>query len=282
MKYDLQSKLDSINSQYPERECCPVIGITANFNDGDATLNKPYYAQVVAAGGVPLLIPPIADSNVLISTLDRIDGLLLSGGADLNPLWAGEEPSPNLHHINAERDLPELLITRLAYNRQIPILGICRGIQTLAVALGGKVIQDIEAPSNLPPEGEAITSSLSSTLPPQGGSRRGAFLKHSQDAARSEMTHSVSIEKDSLLYNIYNKVEKLYVNSFHHQAVANTGGRFRITATAPDGTIEAMESTEYKSVMGVQWHPECLGKDGLPLFQWLVGEAEEFRTSSAM
>ena len=212
MKYDLQSKLDSIYAQYPEGKCRPVIGITANFNDGDTTLNKPYYAQVVAAGGVPLLIPPVADRDVLVSTLDRIDGLLLSGGADLNPLWAGDEPEPGLHHINAERDLPELLLTRLAYNRQIPILGICRGIQTLAVALGGKVIQDLEE------RGERREGRLS--------------LKHTQDAARSEMTHSVHVAKDSLLYYIYNKVEKLYVNSFHHQAVGNTGDRFRITATA--------------------------------------------------
>ena len=278
MKYDLQSELDSIYSLFPEGKCRPVIGITANFNDGDTTLNKPYYAQVVAAGGVPMLIPPVADRDVLISTLDRIDGLLLSGGADINPLWAGEEPSPNLHHINAERDLPELLLTQLAYNRQIPILGICRGIQTLAVALGGKVIQDI-APSNLPPDGEATKFAPDGSLPPQGGSRRGAFLKHSQDAARSEKTHSVNVEKDSLLSYIYNKVEKLYVNSFHHQAVGNTGDRFRVTATAPDGIIEAMESTEYKSILGVQWHPECLGEDGLPLFQWLVNEADEFRAA---
>jgi gamma-glutamyl-gamma-aminobutyrate hydrolase PuuD len=147
MKYDLQSKLDSIYSLSKEGKCRPVIGITANFNDGDTTLNKPYYAQVVAAGGVPMLIPPVADHDVLLNTLDHIDGLLLSGGADINPLWAGEEPSPNLHHINAERDLPELLLTLLAYNRQIPILGICRGIQTLAVALGGEVMQDIGARS---------------------------------------------------------------------------------------------------------------------------------------
>lgn len=251
MKYDLQSKLDSINSQYPERECCPVIGITANFNDGDTTLNKPYYAQVVAAGGVPMLIPPVADHDVLLNTLDHIDGLLLSGGADINPLWAGEEPSPNLHHINAERDLPELLLTLLAYNRQIPILGICRGIQTLAVALGGEVMQDI-----------------------------GTFIKHTQDAARSETTHSVSVAKDSILSSIYNKVEKLYVNSFHHQAVKTTGHRFRVTATAPDGIIEAMESTESNHILGVQWHPECLGEDGLPLFQWLVNEAIKFRTTT--
>lgn len=260
MKYDLQSKLDSIYPLHPERKCRPVIGITANFNDGDTTLNKPYYAQVVAAGGVPLLIPPVADRDVLITTLDRIDGLLLSGGADINPLWAGEEPEPGLHRINAERDLPELLITLLAYDRQLPILGICRGIQTLAVALGGEVMQDIGARSK----------------------EQGAFIKHTQDAARSETTHSVSVAKDSILSSIYNKVEKLYVNSFHHQAVRTTGDHFRVTATAPDGVIEAMESTECKPILGVQWHPECLGEDGLPLFQWLVSEAEKYRAPKSV
>ncbi|MBR0489953.1 MAG: membrane dipeptidase [Prevotella sp.] len=304
MKYDLQSELDSIYSLFPEGKCRPVIGITANFNDGDTTLNKPYYAQMVAAGGVPMLIPPVADRDVLISTLDRIDGLLLSGGADINPLWAGEEPSPNLHHINAERDLPELLLTQLAYNRQIPILGICRGIQTLAVALGGKVIQDLEERGKATgrrtefgnerreerlrvgerssgmreyfnPQTSILGKADTSTLKLQPST----FIKHSQDAARSEKTHSVNVEKDSLLSYIYNKVEKLYVNSFHHQAVRSTGDRFRVTATAPDGIIEAMESTEYKSILGVQWHPECLGEDGLPLFQWLVNEADEFRAA---
>ena len=95
--------------------------------------------QIVRAGGIPVLIPPVDDKDVIINTLEQLDGLLLSGGADYNPLWADEEPSPNLHHINATRDLPELLITRLAYNRQIPMLGICRGIQTLAMALDGEV-----------------------------------------------------------------------------------------------------------------------------------------------
>jgi len=159
-----------------------VIGITGNYEDETCKLGEGYYKSVWLAGGIPVIIPPLTDTDAIINTLEHIDGLLLSGGADLNPLYVGEEPSPRLGGINAERDLPELLITRLAYNRQIPILGICRGIQTLTVALGGKVHQDI---SDI------------------------AKIQHSQDARRSEPTHSVTLAPDSILYNIYNPSSQL-------------------------------------------------------------------------
>ena len=256
-KFDLQAQLEGIYARFPEASPMPVIGITGNYEDLTCKIGRGYYQSVVEAGGVPVIIPPVADRHVIINTLQRIDGLILSGGGDYNPLWAGEEPSPLLHGINQERDNAELLITRLAYNRQIPILGICRGIQTLAMALGGKVKQDI---SDV------------------------ATVKHSQDADRSEPTHSVTIEDDSILSGIYKsyssklKVEssKLLVNSFHHQAVSDSGSKFRVVATAPDGVIEAMESSEYKPILGVQWHPECM-ESGLPLFQWLVKEANLYR-----
>ena len=265
-EYSLPSYLEDIYSRYPEADKRPIIGITANYTDGDATLRDRYYKQVVAAGGVPVIIPPVADSNVIINTLDGIDGLLLTGGGDYNPLWAGEQPSPLLHSINAERDLPELLITRLAYNRQIPMLGICRGIQTLAMALDGEVAQDLsllELPVSLPP-----------CLPE---------IKHSQDADRSETTHTVNILPDTLLHKIYSRTSHLEisVNSFHHQAVRNPGKHFRVSATSPDGVIEAMESSEEKPIIGVQWHPEWLA-DGLPLFQWLVSEAALFNKAKEL
>ena len=244
--FDLQAHIDSVYAQFPAASRRPVIGITGNYADLCCTLGRGYYQSVIQAGGVPVVIPPSANHEVLMSTLDHIDALILSGGADINPLWVGEEPVSGLHNINSERDLPELLITRLAYNRQLPILGICRGIQTLAMALGGKVCQD-------------ITSGI----------------KHAQDADRSEQTHSVNVTEDSTLYNIY-KEQLLMVNSFHHQAVSETGDKFRVVATSPDGIIEAMESTEFKSILGVQWHPECFD-DGLPLFQWLIGEAKAYR-----
>ena len=246
--FNLQTHLDEVYHRYPEAARRPVIGVTGNYGDLTCKLGEGYYKSVVAAGGVPLIIPSVADTDTIINTLERIDGLILSGGGDYNPLWADEEPSSKLGGINSVRDLPELLITRLAYNRQIPMLGICRGIQTLAMALGGKVAQDI------------------------GGI---ATIKHSQEADRSEPTHRVSVAEDSIIYHIY-KCNHLLVNSFHHQAVSDPGDKFRVVATAPDGIIEAMESSEYKPILGVQWHPECLD-DGLPLFQWLVSEAKGFR-----
>ena len=146
--FNLDEHTGKIYAAFPEANRQPVIGITANYSDGDATLRDKYYEQVVRAGGTPVLIPPVTDKNTIINTLDHIDALLLSGGGDINPLWSGEEPIPQLHSINATRDLAELLTVRLAYNRQIPMLGICRGIQTLAVALGGKVYQDIKSPTS--------------------------------------------------------------------------------------------------------------------------------------
>ena len=272
-QFDLQSHVDDVYSQFPAAEHRPVIGITGNYKDLCCTLGNGYYQSVIAAGGVPVVIPPSADRHVLMNTLDQIDALILSGGGDFNPLWCGEEPIPALGGINKERDLPELLLTRLAYNRQLPILGICRGIQTLAIALGGKVAQDIGVE-----RGERRE---------ERGERKAESVKHSQDADRSEPTHSVSIEEGSTLFNIY-KDEilplpsegagvRFYVNSFHHQAVSDSGEKLRVVATAPDGVIEAVESTEYKSVLGVQWHPECLGDSGQPLFQWLVAEARAYR-----
>ena len=268
-RFNWQSHLAKAYAAFPEAGRQPVIGITGNYGEQTCKLAEGYYKSVLRAGGVPVIIPPLSDTDAIINTLEHIDGLLLSGGADYNPLYAGEEPSPRLGGVNSERDLPELLITRLAYNRQIPMLGICRGIQTLAMALDGKVAQDIAS--------EKLSAN---------GEKTAVAVKHSQDADRSEPTHSVTIETDSILYDVYQNAKEcstfnvqrstLYVNSFHHQAVSEPGQRFRVTATSADGVIEAIESCEFKSILGVQWHPECLD-DGLPLFQWLVRQAAHYR-----
>lgn len=254
--FNLSSHLDNIYATFPEADHRPMIGLTGNCADIDVTIRNYYHKQIVAAGGVPVIIPPVADKDVIINTLERLDAIILTGGADYNPLWAGEEPSAKLHHINAQRDLPELLITRLAYNRNIPMLGICRGIQTLAMALDGKVIQDI-----------------SETIP--------NTIKHSQDADTCEPTHSVSVAEGSMLHDVYGK-DKLYVNSFHHQAVGDCGPKFIVTAKANDGVVEAIESSEYRKIMGVQWHPESMGDDGQPLFKWLVDAAAEHNKAKAI
>ena len=235
-RFDLQAHLSQIYSQYPESHRLPVIGITGNYEDLTCKLGEGYYKSVVAAGGIPIVIPPVADKDILVGTLERIDALLLSGGGDFNPLFAGEEPSRGLRGINQKRDLPELMMAQLAYNRQLPILGICRGIQTLAVALGGRIWQDIN---------EKTT------------------MKHSQEADRSEQTHSVSLDDDSMLCRIYGE-KKLLVNSFHHQAVREPGPRFRVVGKSPDHIVEAIESGEYKPIIGVQWHPAGGGGQDLP------------------
>ena len=249
--YDWQSYLtETVYASFPEAPYKPIIGITGNYGEQLCKIAEGYYKSVVKAGGVPVVIPPLADTDAVINTLEHLDGLLLSGGADFDPHYAGEEPWLTLGEINQERDLPELLITQLAYNRQIPVLGICRGIQTLAMALGGHVRQDISDIQQ---------------------------LNHSQTEERHIATHSVTVEKDSVLFNLYQR-SNLMVNSFHHQAVDDAGERFRVIARSEDGIVEAMESTEYKSLLGVQWHPECL-EDGLPIFQWLVNEAAQYHAA---
>lgn len=265
--FDIQSSLDDIYARYPEATRQPVIGLTGNFADGDARLCEQYYMSVVRAGGTPVIIPPVADKDVIINTLDKIDGLVLTGGGDINPLWAGEEPSPRLHGINHMRDKAELLTVRLAYNRQIPMLGICRGIQTLVTALDGEVDQDIA-------ESFAAAHGAGRAAAAAGHS----LIKHSQDADRSEPTHTVRISRESVLYSLY-KTETLAVNSIHHQAVRASGRRFSVSAKAPDGVIEAIESSEFKPFIGVQWHPEWLGESGQVLFRWLVDRACDFYTA---
>ena len=249
--FQLQAQLDAIYDHFPEAKPRPLIGISANTADIDLTLRRVYCDQIVRAGGVPMVLPPVDDAEVLINMLEGIDGLVLTGGADYNPLWYGEQPEKELHTINSTRDLPELLLTRLAFNRQIPILGICRGVQTMAIALGGNLVQDLKTP-----------------------------LKHSQDAPRSEATHSVTITEGSTLYGLYG--QETFVNSFHHQAVKDCGSHLYVVATAPDGVIEAVESTEQKALMGVQWHPEWMGGEGLKLFEWLTQRSREFKAAKAL
>ena len=246
-KFNLQQHLNETYTSAPSHAYRPLIGITTNHEGIDATLREVYYKQIVSAGGTPVLIPPVADNDVLLSTLDTLDAIVLSGGGDFNPLWAGEQPVPQLHNINNERDLPELLLTRYAFDRQLPMLGICRGIQTLAMSLGGHVEQDIKPSPTL--------------------------IKHSQTSHQSTQTHSVNIKPGTMLSEIFDGEDTIYVNSFHHQAVDNPSNHMRTAATAPDGTIEAIESSEQKPIIGVQWHPEWLAEDGLPLFRWLVNEA---------
>jgi microsomal dipeptidase-like Zn-dependent dipeptidase/gamma-glutamyl-gamma-aminobutyrate hydrolase PuuD len=252
--FDWTADYDKVQTERPFRHSKPVVGITGNYGDKGCELADGYYESVLEAGGVPFVIPPFEDTEALLSVLENVDALLLSGGGDINPLFVGEEPCPALHSINAKRDKAELLLVRLAADRQIPVLGICRGIQMMAAALEGSVWQDIGTTPNL--------------------------IKHSQDLARTKASHTVTVEAGSLLEHIFGE-RVLQVNSFHHQAVKEPGKHFTVTARSTDGIVEAIESKEYKAMLGVQWHPECFILDGdhcmMPIFQWLVHEASLYQ-----
>lgn len=257
-KFDFMSEYKELHSGFPLAKPCPVIGITANFRDGNAALAEAYYASIIEAGGTPLVIPPYANRDALVETLKHIDALLLTGGADIDPRYMGEEPDyALLHAVNPKRDEQEILLARLADDRALPILGICRGIQTLAVAFGGKVYQD------------------------QYAGIGGELLAHDQEPIdRHVATHDVSFVHDCMLARLFGR-ESIAVNSFHHQSVSVAPAGFAVAAVSPDGVIEAMEAVDGRSIIGVQWHPESFIMNSdrcmMPLFGWLVGEASLYR-----
>ncbi len=251
--YDWKTLVNEVHNRRPHATHHPVIGITGNFGVKGCELAEGYWKSVLQAGGTPMIIPPYEDTEAMLSALQSVDAIILSGGGDLNPLLVGEEPSPALHGITPQRDMAELQLIRMAFDMQLPILGICRGCQMLTVALGGSVHQDIAE-----------------------GMPDAELLKHSQDAPRETATHTAALQTDGLLYNIM-QTKLLAVNSFHHQAVKDSGPHLRVCATAPDGVIEAVESNEHKPILAVQWHPECFilanDKCMMPLFRWIVNEA---------
>ena len=256
----------------------PLIGITGNFGDKGCELAEGYYLSVLKAGGTPVAIPPHHDKEALISLLETLDGIIFSGGGDINPLLLGEEPIPQLHSVCPKRDEPELFLAREAFHRQIPMLGICRGIQVMAAALGGKVWQDIYAqkdPSKSPLKGETSFPDFS---PFKGEPER--VLKHSQDMPRHYASHTVCFKEGSMLQSIFGNKQTLAVNSFHHQAVSDPGPHLQVSAMSPDCIIEAVESSEHKALLGVQWHPECFilnnDESHMSVFRWLVSEARTF------
>lgn len=210
----------------------PIIAITACAEDDlSARLNAAYSKSILEAGGIPMIIPFGVEADVA-QILSISDGLLLSGGHDVHPFHFGAEPSPKLGQIYPERDTVELALTNAAITRQMPIFGICRGIQLLNVALGGTLYQDIDS--------EYQSSKL---------------LKHTQQAARGVATHYVNIVQDNLLMKIIEQ-EQIAVNSYHHQAINVLGETLNVAAKSNDGIIEAVVHSSLPFCLGVQWHPE--------------------------
>ena len=190
------------------------------------------YPQAVArAGGVPVVIPPFTSDQQIDALLDRVDGLLFSGGPDFDPSTYGEARHPELGpDVDAVADAYELTLHAAAAERDLPVLGICRGMQGLNVSRGGTLQQHL-------PD---VTT-----------------LAHRPGHDMFSPAHSVAIEAGSLLHRLAG-TRDLAVNSFHHQAVARLGAGLQIAARAPDGTVEAVWDPAASFSLGVQWHPETL------------------------
>lgn len=232
----------------------PVIGITCSLdqNGERSYLAQNYVRAIEAAGGVPVALPALKNISTVTCHLAKLDGLLLSGGVDVDPVFFQEEPIPSMGEITPERDWYEIELVTQALERKIPIFAICRGIQILNIAAGGSVHQDIVRGINNP-------------------------LKHNQQAPRWYPTHQVDLVCGTRLRKIM-QVESLRVNSLHHQAVKNVATGFAVSARSSDGVIEAIERIGDVFTVGVQFHPECMWERDpkfLELFRALVRASGE-------
>ncbi|MFD1675659.1 gamma-glutamyl-gamma-aminobutyrate hydrolase family protein [Alicyclobacillus fodiniaquatilis] len=210
-------------------------------------LSDDYTEGVERAGGLPVVIPFLSD-DTLAQIATRLDGLLLSGGEDVDPTTFGEEPMYGLGNVVAERDRLEIALIHLMRAQGKPVLGICRGIQMLNVALGGTLYQD---------------------LPRQWKGK----IQHAQKAARNHVSHRVKIEPGSRLAACFDGEKTLKVNSFHHQAIRKLAEPLRAVAWDAENLVEAVEATSGPFMLGVQWHPENLWRTDtktLGLFRALV------------
>lgn len=214
----------------------PVVAVsaTSDISSGNShrvRLNSAYVTALESAGVVPLVVPPLASEDSANAILSRVDGLLLTGGEDVDPALYGQDRSANCGVTNTARDLTEIALVRAARRMRKPVLAICRGPQLLNVALGGTLIQDI--PGEVP----------------------GA-LEHNARSDRAARVHEVTIDDGSLIAAAIG-ASRISVNSLHHQSVRDVAPGLRVTATAPDGIVEGLESESSDWwVLAVQWHPE--------------------------
>ncbi|MFE1627599.1 gamma-glutamyl-gamma-aminobutyrate hydrolase family protein [Brevibacillus reuszeri] len=215
----------------------PIIGVTTFLSEQSkySTVSRNYIDSIYAAGGLPVNIPIISNESNYEDYIDMLDGLLFTGGNDIAPYYFGENPVRELNSMSSIRDEYEFSLFKAAYEKNMPIFGICRGIQLINVAMDGSLYQDIY-------------------------SQCPGTLGHSPEhTASDEFYHAVQIKVDTQLYEIFGE-ERIFTNSFHHQSVKQLGNNLIATAYSEDGIVEAIESTEDRFLLGVQWHPECMTK----------------------
>ena len=217
----------------------PLIGVTTyrtrnRYGYAQLCLNEAYVSSLESAGALPCLIPLGLAPAALDGLLDRLDGVLFSGGGDLEPQRYASQPHPLVSGVDPDRDELELSLLERLVQRAAPFMGICRGMQLINVGLGGSLYEDLC---------DQRLDSLNHQAP--------------DDLPRDSFVHPVQVEPDSRLCQILGQAS-LQVNSQHHQGVRRLAPRLRPTAFAPDGVLEAVELTDYPFGLAVQWHPEWL------------------------
>ena len=217
----------------------PVIGVTPSMEMDEKfySVSKNNLLALEQAGGIPVVLPYLATQEDINQIVDQLDGLYLTGGADIDPLYFNEEPHPNLGAFIPKRDAFEIEITKKMLAKNKPILGVCKGAQILNLATGGDMYQDIYSQIEHP------------------------LHKHSQKVPRYAPSHTVELTEGSLIHRLIGK-SNVRVNSFHHQANRQAGKGLIISGKASDGVVEVVESTEHHFALGIQWHPEMMGVEG--------------------
>ncbi|MCR1899410.1 gamma-glutamyl-gamma-aminobutyrate hydrolase family protein [Irregularibacter muris] len=231
----------------------PIVGVTCSC---DLHYKKQYketnYCEALRqVGAIPVLVPVLSYSKEdLAQLLQKLDGIVLTGGYDIHPIHFEEEPRQGLGPVVPERDTLELALVQECIERELPLFGVCRGLQVLNIALGGDLYQDIYR---------------------QIKSRE--ILQHNHSSEGELVIHSIDIDNDSFLYDIFQ--QKIgWVNSFHHQAIRNVASSLVPVAWSKDGLIEAVQHRDIPSIFAVQWHPEKMwDRDAfsLKLFEHFMG-----------
>lgn len=241
----------------------PIIGISSGFEFDQnylfkgyprLMLNRDYPRSIEQAGGIPIVLPLTESYAIALEQVRAVDGLVLSGGQDVNPLIYGQEPHEKLGNISPERDAFELLLLRAAVELKKPVMGICRGSQVMNAYFGGTLFQD---------------NSL----------KDGAYIKHAQSANPQLPIHHVTAEKGSFLEKAVGE-EVFLINSFHHQSIDQVAPGFKAIATSNDGLIEGIEAVGDHFMFAVQWHPEMMSREDGPsqkIFSAYVNQVQSMK-----